>query len=591
MGNRISKTAIEIPKYLLLDICAQLTGGEVHRAGLYAWAVGYCVVRVTPLDRALVTAYQANSEGMPRWLRVWSVVVFAAYSDLLNNIFVMLVSNWLTGRLVGRSTLRDMFSKVVWWLKLKTGLKPEVYRQVFTDTPMLECKVVMGHTHGKAAASRSTAVAFMEHYAGAVGLKYYSVQMSAADVRHGQDGDRTFYWAKDLQTAPEVEHATEDHLVSITDVDYYMDMPKLLTSRTILNPIAVYTFIPDRVCGQGENYAFTFNERDELCMSVTGGATYQHMLWNYSQDTVVAVRTWFGIPIRASAWLVDKRKVSDERYVVLLTPLGFWGPLGTWFLKLGMTSLPELTRLRVFGGGFLRLKIHRPDGMYISTSRVGAYLAATIGASEDDTCRTLARLTQVKLSVPTLQSVVKDPAKAAVLVDFYRQEIRSPENTVYPVGLGVRRYQVFNSKYDPMARPSLIPYMSPIVHGTFAPDQTRENEKYAVEERIVTISSDVQPNHMLIRFMDEFLARMFPLPGFLVPVGVDEVYAKQERPQQRRQLDAASVMLAMVEGMRIVKSFLKKEAYQGLKPPRVISKLTLTTNSNILNSCTRSEST
>lgn len=67
--------------------------------------------------------------------------------------------------------------------------------------------------------------------------------------------------------------------------------------------------------------------------------------------------------------------------------------------------------------------------------------------------------------------------------------------------------------------------------------------------------------------MTEFAELLIPRPHILDPAVLDEVYAKQNRPSQRRILEQSETE----RPRRIAKSFMKREAYGDVKDPRPIT--------------------
>jgi len=462
---------------------------------------------------------------------------------------------------------RNVASEVLWKLCIRNNLRSEHFRREFNDTPMVRNKPDKHHTHGEAASDRSSAVQFLEHISARLGMRYYSFQKSAADVRRGNAGSREYFWVKDVAVQPESVSTTAQDLVGLVDVDYYMDMPAYLAEAK--GPVALYTFIPDNVAGHASNYAHTFNARNELVQCVAGGAEYVHPLWDYGVDHVIALRyAWWNpiFPMGAQAFLVDRRNIAENRYVVMLSPLGRWGVIGAAVTRVLSGNI--LRRLVVAHGDFLRLNVQRKEGLTVSTGRVGSYLAASVPVAHDETIAIMARLSKVDISIPQVQSLVEDRTVAAVLVDYHRTNAGVKPRTVYPVSEGLRSYQIVNSDYSSDVKPSLVPFMSPIVHGAFSPLNCKANDRAAVVERIQKVASSIEATPFVLRVMKEFVEFVVPELHRVHPGDVDAVYEHQDRPTQRMILDQASLWW---KPERLVKMFVKKETYGNVKAPRPIS--------------------
>lgn len=95
-------------------------------------------------------------------------------------------------------------------------------------------------------------------------------------------------------------------------------------------------------------------------------------------------------------------------------------------------------------------------------------------------------------------------------------------------------------------------------------------EVEAIEERVNRIKPKLlKATNFDLTILDEFVKLLIPdgLAHTVHPYGFDEVYDRQSRPMQRAILDRAGIG----EDPRLVQSFIKKEAYGEVKPPRVIS--------------------
>ncbi len=454
---------------------------------------------------------------------------------------------------------------------LGTQIASDCIRSQFNDTPMVEAKKVKHHTHGDAAASRSSAALFAEALASSVGLDTFYVQQSKADQRHGYDGNRTYYWAKDVQVEPSFQQVRPDTLRVLVDVDYYIDMPEYLASS--VGPTLLYTIVPTTVAEEGDKgTCFTFNADNEIEMSVSGGGSYKHRLWNYNQDHCkVHVSSWLGLWRTTAVYLIDKRMIDKHRALVMLTPIGRWtGFLLPWIAEVlyGLC----LRRLSVVMGKFLRLRVIDSEGVKVSTARVGSFKCATIAAAKDDVIASAGRVTKVSLSPAQVESYLPPGSKdeAVVLCEYHRQATEEKPDTVYPTDYGVRSYQFYPSTFDAGAKHGMTAFMPPIIDECYAPDDTAGNEHRCVKGRIVDVASNVPATPLLNTLMDEFVELLFPEPHVLVPADWDDVWERQDRPSQQHILEVAAVT---GDESDIIKMFMKKEAYAEVKDPRPISQV------------------
>ncbi len=544
----------------------------LHRTRVQRLETGDAAMRANQLDDILKAYHKvkwwnrmtASVPWIPQWLKDFlanglkiATVVSVAY--LVRHAFYWYCSP-------ERHWLRFALSEVLWRTKRDCRVAHSVMRAELADTVMPKVNVVANHTHGEAAALRTTAIQFARLYAAKLGLKPYSVQRSAADERAAVDGDRVYYWGKDFIVRPKLWHMDPGDLAMLIDVDYYIDMPFYLAST--ITPVLLYTFIPDAVAGGDKGYVYTFDGNNNLHLQVCGGAEYKHQLWNYGVDNLIARHRpwWSPIPLQAQTFLVDKRMVGPNRYVVVLTPTAHWGLLTawlTWFI-----DGPLLERLHpVVHPEWLQLRVLAMNGMMVSTARVSTHTAVNLTSEQYDAVIAINNISKVALPVQAIVQVLPNRDKAAILCDFFRSTTRRKCPTVYPVAEGLRRYQVMNRPYDDTAKPNLVPFMSPLYHGAFSPDNCTGTDRAAVQLRMKDVQNSVVVTPYLLTHMHAFVEQLVPVPYVLAPTDTNEVFDRLERPIQKDGFFRAAGAMLMKAVMRM---FVKKEAYGDCKAPRPI---------------------
>jgi len=437
-------------------------------------------------------------------------------------------------------------------------------RTLFYDIKVPVARVATNHTHGPAASARTEANTLMLQYTRMLGKEPYFYQCSDKDRSKQFDGSREYYWAKDATVSPSRDYSAEKHVLCLIDVDYYLDMPEFMATH--YNPILIYTIIPETAGCVAAHAPYCFHKDNTIEMTVSGGATYRHELWNYSHDTVT-VRHWYTTVV----YCLEKKRITDDRYLILMTPIIYW----PWYLYPFTLALEHntLSRLNVVDGEFARLRIARKEGLFVSTCLLGAFNSATVPIAADDSVRAALRTSKTALTPPMIQGLegVLTRETAMVLVDYHRSKSPIVPPTVFPVSEGVREYQAIMPgawlNFD--ARTGLKPFMSPIVHGAYSPVKSKSNDLCAVKFRITDVQSDVPMTPQLLNYMNEFIELAFKRHKHtLDPYDVDEVYARQNRPSQKHKLDEGA---ATVNARRKVDSFLKSECYGKLAPPRLIA--------------------
>lgn len=444
------------------------------------------------------------------------------------------------------------------------------YRSVFSSAPMPHSSLPKNHTHPAAAASRSTATLFMRTVSTMLGLEPFFYQESLSNQERGFAGSRQYYWSKDVNADPSPDLPTDRNLMCLVDVDYYIDLEEFLIEHP--GPVMLYTFVPDTVAGEYGDTSHTFDKDSNLEMLVAGSATHRHPLYNYGVDNIIIRYGW-----TTATYEVERRPVSANRYVILLSPTGRWSHIGSLFASILMG--PRISRLKVAHGDFLALNVMSAKGHCTSVARVGELLCATIPTADHQALAGLDRTSKVALNLHQIISMLpKDMDEniqrriAVCLLDYHQNAEVAKADTVFPVEYAVRRYQAHSPVLDDTSRPGMVPFMSPIIHGAFVPDDCAANDAAAIKHRIADVKSDLEiegpSGAFVLERMHEFLERFIPEPHIGHPVGYDEVSERQPRPTQQTILMRA---LHTFVPQRVISMFVKREAYGDVKAPRPIS--------------------
>lgn len=446
-------------------------------------------------------------------------------------------------------------------------------RSMFMSTPQVSNRYARNHTHPESAKARNDSASFMELFALRIGKGAYFVQESAADVRRGRRGCRTFHWSKDANVAFQDFDPDDNDILCIVDVDMYLDMPSLLSSN--LKPVVLSTFQPRAVADVAPEYSFTFDDKSEVIYKVSGGATYHHPVWNYGLDTTCAITRKWLIFEEVVTYNVDRRQLAKHHQIVLLTPVSrFILPFGIARMCL---QAPRLKRLNVIerceDENFLRMEVRDQSGVVKSTGKPGMYLSANIPAVDDDTLSIMSSLGRTALAPAQVKQVLDtvEQGAASLLTSYHRKASPRQSDVVYPVADSIFRYQDSVKEYDPDARNPLIPFMSPLVPGCFSPDRCLNNDKAAVRGRVEEVRArDIQLTPRMTEFIAEFSELLIPEPHLHHPVDQDELYQRQCRPSQKAILDKAGEMSA-VSVDKPCSTFQKAEAYGKVTDPRIIT--------------------
>jgi len=505
--------------------------------------------------------------------------VFASLSDYLHRILRYLTSMPITTFIMGCKSefaagnlLQYVRSCLIEYFKASIPLRSGNVRSLFNSLPLTESKEKEAHTHGLSAADRNAAGRFMDRLGLSLGLEPYYISRSRSDERASRSGSRSYYWAKDLNTTPARLRVPAHALVCMVDVDQFLDMPHFLCRH--LAPTCVYTFQPEHSAHVEADYSFSFDKQSIVEYAVAGGGRYFHHVWNYGIETLLCNETAWGFTYGLAAYAVDRRRSSPNREIVMLTPTGKWsGPMAHVMFSCKWLQSAVLQRLNTHHLDFTRLKTVGKLGAMISTARCGGLACATVTAAIDETIAGVARSSKYDLVLPQVMGYVEgDRTKAVLLMEYHRLCVPYKPDVVCPVEDSVRRYQFKPDDYDPSAKASLHGFMSPLVHGAFAPDRTLGNEQQGIAGRIVNVKpTKIVVTMALSALIVEFVEFVVPA-GYaysLDPVDYDEVLDRQNKPTQR-------ATLARSEGAwpkPVTQTFNKAEAYANVKDSRIISQI------------------
>ena len=113
------------------------------------------------------------------------------------------------------------------------------------------------------------------------GFKPYSVSSSPRDK---YDCLRHYYDAKDHFQPYRDDKFTNQHVFMLIDVDYYVDMPRLMG---LGRPIILYTFAPMAVAGTALDARFYIHD-NVVQYHINGGGLHKHEIWDYNTDCLTA---------------------------------------------------------------------------------------------------------------------------------------------------------------------------------------------------------------------------------------------------------------------------------------------------------------
>lgn len=455
-------------------------------------------------------------------------------------------------------------------------------RQVFVDTPLVRAGPTQNHTHGQSASDRNAGGTTAALAARSLGLEPYFIQQSLADIRKARDGDRSFHWAKDIAVPPRGFHLDPSTQAAVlVDVDYYIDMPNLLARFPGTYFIA--TFQPTATAVATGEYTYNFQPDGSVLYRVSGGAEYQHHVWDYRGDTLM-VQANDLLSKAIVAYHIDRKKIDDHHVLIMLSVIGMFQAPTFLPTSLILEGRP-LERLSPVFGDFVVLDIIQSDGLYRSVSRLGEHISVTMPKTRLDAVHEVAYVAKVPITPAMVASNIApaDPAglpterlppgHAAILANYLRAGVPRTPPVVYPPSFGY--VPIYFGKHDYDAPVPLAAFGSPLIGPCYGFATSIASDERCIAGRVEAFVQQpclMQMPPKLASYMMEFVERLIPVPHRGHPLGLDEIYDHQDRPSQRQLLDEAHVSGPWYK--RMWKTFNKKETYVKPTDPRNISTAT-----------------
>lgn len=517
------------------------------------------------LGAGLFTTIKANSEPVIKCLTIVTVgaaACYAAYKIPWRHLaFETEYGNVVFSRLV------DVCS----------GKISADYRQVLKDIPHeIEHSTPRNHSHPLAAAMRCKANTLMQHFARLIGQQPYHYQMSKTEQRLNKTGQRTVYCGKDLQTT--YQHDRFEGIMILTDVDYYLDVPKIMDGRNII----MYTFTPNSVAGKTEDGVYTINTRDEVELCVVGGAKYTHMVWDYDDDHFIS-RGFF----KTTCYLVEQIQLSPDRRIVFLNHIRtVHGPIG-WLIPGRVLERKRYNYGNATFNRFVESKGGQPELNY-SLGRPGEYdcvdvpSAAFTAAYIRLSANKDPHLSDVERYFNTY-NVPNTLFAASLFFDIYRRDplVFKEKPRLLTPGTTPHDYQSVGPLISEDGKQTMRLLWPGYSRNAFSPVKSSNNDMACLKGRIEEPRNKrpkIPP--IYYTFFDEFVTKLVPESKMhtLSPTSFQEVWEQFDRSNQRSLLQTADYNM---DPTVFVKSFQKREPYGKITSPRNISTLPMGHNATL----------
>jgi hypothetical protein len=452
----------------------------------------------------------------------------------------------------------------------------QAFKKDFTASAVYD-GVAHTHSHPAAAAARARANVLIDTFATVIGKIVYSVSMSVGENKASVVGSRPYFTAKDLASPFKWDAINTQHLVKMTDVDYYLRPHQYLCGNLVM----MYTFVPETCAGQTIDGAFCTNDDNTVTTIFNGGARYTHQLWNYDSDHLV-VDHWWG----SSVYLLEQKQLGLDRRVILFNPIRqVYGPLG-WLID-GV----RLERRILSHSSFAFTRALNSDGKLVySFSSFGEFTSATVPETEVISCvhrMDMAKDPQMSDVERILRAAeIKDPSfVATVLFTLYKKhKVNFLQSTQIQEQL--TKCVIDRLTYQPLfplilesGKAVLRTLGAPWSTASFAPARSVNSDHACLHGRINVPFNDVAVSPFYYTCLQEYLRFLIPddQVGKLCPYDYEFMENKLKRPTQRSLLQACK-HLFYLDRFVTVKSFQKNEPYAKVSAPRNISTLPMEHN-------------
>lgn len=421
------------------------------------------------------------------------------------------------------------------------------------------CAASSFHGHPRLAACRRGAHLAMIDFVHANGLIPYEVSASRrSDKMTNGVGFHDWFTPRDYAYARRNHAIKHDrHVIICVDVDYYIDMPRLLCHMT---PIMLYTFRPKTRTGTIDGEAAWHTTGDVVTYDVTGGHTYQHRTWDYSASDFLVVE-WGCLRV---SYAIEKMTPfeNNPHDVVVLQP---WAIDFLWMPR----AAPLLTYRNMPTGTFRRGNMTRiiTDEMDISINSL----------FYEDAMRRLANSDYVSINevcgwIRNDKVVMEtiSPQEAHALSSYWYTE-----HVVAKRPPPVRHYTrdvLINGLVEPGHGKSPVEDTGiHVLDGStvFVPTRTRATDAAAVIERLYNVQQDPVIGTEIRGWITEFVGLM--APRALQPLSESEVIARTKKASTRFGMFKARSNHFLLGLVVRVKAFFKAECYTEFKSPRNIS--------------------
>lgn len=455
------------------------------------------------------------------------------------------------------------------FLQRKRHVVPDTRKKFLSKLQVPDRDPPVRHSHPIACLQRNAASAAIVKAVEAMGKRVYNVSKSSSDR---VDGNRFYYVSKDLKLPYHRDTLDDDHCYVMVDVDYYVDLPEYLRTG---RPIAMYTVVPPAIAGVSGEHKWWF-EGNTFVHEVSGGARYQHRLWDHCNDVVTVVDKYGNLLVYEVLQVAIPG--DDLHRIVYYAPQAvvkdpYWRRL----------DQHELRRLEVAFGDAHLLRV--PAAGRYSVSLAGTSVSVEV----EDRYLLAAQLRYKEMRNPTigelqryLQQHVKDPDVTVPIIwcllkaGFEVAQVRRvPDTYLYEPGAKPKSYIALEkgTSLEDGKESGIVVGPPLVVEEAIVPREAVANQLRTVHDRVTAVANKVEPPREYDKLAQEFVRLCLPVANLGAPVSYDEVFENQNRPAQVARSNLTFGTLGAQGDNITVSAFQKKETYPSAKSARNISQV------------------
>jgi len=437
-------------------------------------------------------------------------------------------------------------------------------------------KAARNHTHPNCAVERTAVTNYLVDIVKNDGRVPYIVSRSEQDQLNGVDGTRHYYFSKDLSMDYASTKVGNNHVFIMTDVDYYLDMNKYLQ---YFKPTLIYTFIPSSAGYRDKETSYFFKD-NRVHYNVSGGASYDHELWDYTGDIITVIDKYRNLLVFDVTQHVIENS-PNRRIITILpkvcVPYPYYqrditqAPLKRKVLTKNSVSFidcahSEFYSLAIAGSteSFeVRKSVYQAIEHRLKTKTSGPPTIADVEQLMHQTSRDDEDKSNFKIMACHLHCIMTKN------VEFERNVIATSTLPTHYAPLGTLKTVDSSSPgqavTSPLAREPAL----------FAAKSLASDE-VMTEKRVKVVANKTRPPVNFNTYREEFIGLVVPpeLRHRGVPLPLEEVIALQSKPMQKARTKANEHLLGLFP-MNKLKSFMKTEPYPSINDPRAITQMSV----------------